>query len=177
MLKYLKTSFFIFLMTCCLFYKGKAQPADSLQQQLARKWMNAKAYTLKVAELMPEENYDFKPVSGEMSFKEQLLHIADNIEWLSSNYLLVPAPKTKEDTSGLNKTAVLKIVSDAYDTGSHAHLNLSAARLDEKVAFFAGPLSRRQILILMHDHQTHHLGQLIVYLRLKGIKPPEYIGW
>lgn len=41
----------------------------------------------------------------------------------------------------------------------------------------AGPLTRRQILILMHDHQAHHIGQLIVYLRLKGIKPPGYVGW
>jgi len=56
-------------------------------------------------------------------------------------------------------------------------MKMNAGQLDEKVKFFAGPMTRRQILILMHDHQTHHLGQLIVYLRLKGIKPPDYIGW
>lgn len=38
-------------------------------------------------------------------------------------------------------------------------------------------MTRRQILLLLHDHQTHHIGQVIVYLRLKGIKPPAYVGW
>jgi uncharacterized damage-inducible protein DinB len=56
-------------------------------------------------------------------------------------------------------------------------MKMNTGQMDEKVKFFAGPITRRQILILMHDHQTHHLGQLIVYLRLKGIKPPDYIGW
>jgi len=31
--------------------------------------------------------------------------------------------------------------------------------------------------VLLNDHQTHHRGQLVVYLRLNGIKPPAYIGW
>lgn len=67
-----------------------AQSNDSLQVQLSRKWENAKAYALKMADLMPAENYDFRAVADVMSFKEQLLHIADNMKWLSSAFLLVP---------------------------------------------------------------------------------------
>ncbi len=166
----------------CLFFllpynKLSAQSGnDSLLAQLELKWANAKVYALKMAELMPEKYYDFKPVPEEMSFKQQLLHIADNMEWLSSSYLFVPK-KNKIDTSIKDKSAVIKILSDAYDMGMMAHHNLSGKQLDEAVQFFAGPMSRRQILILMHDHQTHHLGQLIVYVRLKGIKPPDYVGW
>jgi len=73
----------------------KAQPADSLQVQLARKWVNSKAYALKLAALMPEDGYDFKASPEEMTFREQLLHIADNINWLSSSYLLVNGPAKK----------------------------------------------------------------------------------
>ena len=155
----------------------RAQSADSLQVQLSRKWMHSKTYALKLAASMPEQYYDFKPVPVEMSFKEQLLHLADNIQWLASSYLLVPALKDEKDLTNLTKADVLKIVGDAYDIGLKAHQSVSPARLNEIVSFFAGNLTRRQILILMHDHQTHHLGQLIVYLRLKGISPPEYVGW
>ena len=158
-------------------FKLSAQASnDSLLTQLNRKWTNAKEYALKMAELMPEKYYDFKPVPEEMSFRQQLLHIAENIEWLSSTYLFV-AEKNEIDTSVKSKAAVIKILSDAYDMGTAAHHNLSGKQLDEVVKFFAGPMTRRQILILMHDHQTHHLGQLIVYVRLKGIKPPDYVGW
>ncbi len=163
----------IFFMTP---FKISAQVNDSLLIQLARKWSHAREYTLKMAELMPEEYFDFKPVPEEMSFKEQLLHIAQNMEWLSTSYLFVKKI-TSKDAEAKDKAAVIKILSDAYDMGANAHKNLTSKQLDETVPFFAGPMTRRQILILMHDHQTHHAGQLIVYLRLKGIKPPDYVGW
>jgi uncharacterized damage-inducible protein DinB len=49
--------------------------------------------------------------------------------------------------------------------------------LDSKVAFFAGPKTKLQILNLMQDHVTHRRGQLIVYLNLNDIQPPKYTGW
>ncbi len=156
---------------------ANAQPADSLQVQLARKWANSKVYALKLAALMPEEDYDFKASAEEMSFKKQLLHIADNMNWLSSSYLFCDAPAKLDPNQKLSKEQVLKILADAYDRGLKAHTNVATNQLDDKIKFFAGPMTHRQILILMHDHQTHHLGQLIVYLRLKGIKPPSYVGW
>lgn len=169
--------------TCCLLlilysipYKVCSQTNDSLLVQLSRKWTNAKAHTLKIADLMPGEFYDFKPVPEEMSFKEQLLHTAQNMQGLSSSYLLA-ASKPHLNKEAKDKAAVLQILADSYDMALAAHQNLTAKQLDETVPFFAGPLTRRQILLLLHDHQTHHLGQLIVYLRLKGIKPPAYVGW
>ncbi|MEP7254104.1 MAG: DinB family protein, partial [Ginsengibacter sp.] len=121
--------------------------------------------------------YDFKPVPEEMSFREQLLHIAQNMQWLSTSYLFQDKNKTSNDTAAKTKADVMKVLSDAYDMGFAAHNSVKAKQLDEIVPFFAGPMSRRQMLILMHDHQSHHLGQIIVYLRLKGVKPPDYIGW
>jgi hypothetical protein len=72
----------ILIIVLASFFTVKAQPADSLQVQLARKWINSKAYALKLADLMPEDGYDFKATPEEMTFREQLLHIADNINWL-----------------------------------------------------------------------------------------------
>lgn len=176
-MKVIKAFGTMILFTVGLHFTSLAQQKDSLLVELSKKWANSKAYALKIATLMPEEDYDFKPVAGEMSFREQLLHIAENINWLSSDYLFVTAAKRVRDTAVLNKESVIKILSDAYDNGLSAHLALSPLQLDRRISFFAGPISLRQVLLLMHDHQAHHLGQLIVYLRLKGIKPPEYIGW
>jgi uncharacterized damage-inducible protein DinB len=154
-----------------------AQTGDSLLNQLARKWLNAKMYTLKLAELMPEEAYHYKPVPEVMSFKEQLLHMADNMQWLSSSFLFSKKEAIKKDTAKMDKPAVIAYIATAYDQALLAHYKLSQKQLNEVVPFFAGPMTRRQILILMHDHQTHHAGQLILYLRLKGIKPADYVGW
>lgn len=172
-LKVLATvSLFVFIIPFSL----RAQGKTDLLIELSRKWENSKSYALKIAALMPENEYGFKPAPEEMSFKQQLLHIADNINWLSSDYLNVSLAKRIKDTTGFNKEKVIKILSNAYDHGLIAH-KLSDKQLEEQVKFFVGPMTRRQILTLMHDHQSHHLGQLIVYLRLKGIKPPPYVGW
>lgn len=86
----------------------KAQTGnDSLLTQLARKWANAKVYAQKMAELMPEEYYDFKPVPEEMNFRQQLLHIANNMEQLFSSFLFVPK-KIKIDTTVKEKAAIIK---------------------------------------------------------------------
>lgn len=166
---------YVLLLTMCSHYCS-AQTNDSLLRQLAVKWQNSKAYTLKMAESMPEEAYDFKPVPDQMSYGEQLLHIADNMLWLSADFLLGAKSKNKNNARP-SKNEIINIVSAAYDSGLAAHYRLTTLQLDEMVKFFAGPKTRRQILVLMHDHQTHHVGQLIVYLRLKGIKPPAYVGW
>ncbi len=172
-----QVTFFFLLMSLGFSINGKAQTNDSLLNQLSAKWKNAKTYALKVAELMPEEQYNFKPVPDEMTFGEQLLHIAQNMNWLSSAYLLGSKQNSKSDAKVLSKQSIINTISTAYDSALAVHYRLTPKQLDEVVPFFAGPKSRRQILILMHDHQTHHIGQLIVYLRLKGIKPPEYVGW
>ncbi len=170
-------SFVLVVMVFCIPMVSNAQSSDSLLAQAGRKWNNAKAYTLGVAMQMPDADYNYKPVPEEMSFKQQLLHIAQNINWLSTAYLLSPAKTPDIDTATNTKAAVLQIVSDAYDRALTAQQQLTAQQLDEVVPFFAGPMSRRQILFLLHDHQTHHVGQLIVYLRLNGFKPPPYVGW
>lgn len=94
-----------------------------------------------MAELMPEEFYDFKPVPEEMSFKEQLLHIVQNMQWLSTSYLFEDKNKTGKDAEPKDKASVIKVLSDAYDMGLNAHKNISTKQLDEIVSFFAGPMS------------------------------------
>nr|WP_262481137.1 DinB family protein [Algibacter pectinivorans] len=41
--------------------------------------------------------------------------------------------------------------------------------------YFGADRTKRQILLLLADHITHHRGQMLVYMRLKGIKPPRYV--
>jgi uncharacterized damage-inducible protein DinB len=169
--------FLLLLLTGTQAKETKAQTTDSLLSQLSVKWNNARMYALKIAEMMPEEFYDFKPVPEQMSFGKQVLHTAGNMNWLSSAYLFASKQNLKTDTAHLRKADIIRLLGLAYDSALVVHYRLKEKQLDEVVSFFAGPKTRRQILILMHDHQTHHIGQLIVYLRLKGIKPPDYVGW
>ena len=156
-----------------------AQKTDSLFLDAAiTKLQNSKEYTLKVANLMPEEKYGFKPVPDEMSFGEQLLHISANLSWLTSSYITnVKATVTKAAKQVQKKEEIIQLLKKTYDFAISALKLFEASHLTDTVSFFAGPKTKLQIINLISDHQTHHRGQMIVYLRLNGIKPPEYIGW
>ena len=156
-----------------------AQKIDSLFLDAAiTKLQNSKEYTLKVANMMPEEKYGFKPVPDEMSFGEQLLHISANLNWLTSSYITnSKSPVTKAATKVQKKEELIQVLNETYDFAIDALKQFVVSHLADTVSFFAGPKTKLQIINLISDHQTHHRAQMIVYLRLNGIKPPEYIGW
>lgn len=168
----------LFILTSISFV-SHAQSSSYLQEMQAR-LENSRKYTLQVAQAMPEDLYAYKPADDEMDFRSQLLHIAQNISWLTSTHLTTqpnPITGTMLKNTGQSKADVETIVTMAFDYAIDAVRHFDAANLEEKVTFFAGPLSKRQIIQLINDHQAHHRGQIVVYLRIKGIKPPAYIGW
>ncbi len=160
-------------------YAATAQKIDFLFLDAAiTKLQNSKEYTLKVANLMPEEKYGFKPVPDEMSFGEQLLHISANLGWLTSSYITNrKSPVIKVATQVQKKEEIIQVLDKTYDFAIGALKSFEASHLADTVSFFAGPKTKLQIINLISDHQTHHRAQMIVYLRLNGIKPPEYVGW
>jgi uncharacterized damage-inducible protein DinB len=141
------------------------------------KWENSKSYLIAIAEKMPEENYDFKPTERQMSFKEQLIHINENMEWLSITYFTnIEYKKEKKELSETKKETILAL-ENTFDVVLEIITNTPEEELNEPVDFFAGTKSKLQILNLLQDHVTHHRGQLIVYLNLNEIYPPKYSGW
>jgi uncharacterized damage-inducible protein DinB len=143
-----------------------------------KKLENSKAYLLQVADMMPAAQYGYRPTAAEMSFGEQLLHISSNMGWLCSSYLEKGTnPVSKDDEKLQDKDRIRVVLVRTYDYAIGVLQQFSPSNLGDQVSFFAGPLTKLQIINLLSDHQTHHRGQLLVYLRLSGITPPKYGGW
>ena len=165
---------------CSLCCQTNAQSVDTLFIRAAyAKLKSAATYTLDVANAMPAENYTFKPSPAEMSFAQQLTHLSRNLGWLSSYYLggKEKNPVSEADLKLQQKDSIIAVVNRAYSYALAKLKQFPADQLPDTVSFFAGPMSNLQIINLLHDHQTHHRGQLVVYLRLNGIGPPAYVGW
>ncbi|TDE31455.1 DinB family protein [Flavobacterium ranwuense] len=141
------------------------------------KWDNSKDYLIAVAQAMPEDKYDYKPTAQEMSFREQLFHIQDNMKWLSTTHFSEEKYVKKEAAKGLSKAQIIQEIEASFDTAKTFVQKTKDVELSQKVDFFAGPKSKLQILNLMQDHVTHHRAQILVYLNLNQIQPPKYIGW
>jgi uncharacterized damage-inducible protein DinB len=151
-----------------------AQQAN-VKDAFLEKWENSKNYLIAMAELMPEEDYGYKPTERQRSFAEQLEHIQGNMDWLSTKYF--SREKDKSETYPSEKEQIIVSLKKAFDAVGETVAATSEEELKETVEFFAGPKSKLQILNLLLDHVTHHRGQLIVYLNLKEVEPPRYVGW
>ena len=113
-----------------------------------------------------------------MSFGEQLMHLASNMGWLCTSYLGgSESPVSKTANKTLKKEYLLSQLNKTYDYAINILQHFETGHLADTVTFFAGPMNKLQIINLLNDHQTHHRAQLLVYLRLNGIKPPQYVGW
>lgn len=149
----------------------------TLKEAWLEKWENSKNYLIGIAEAMPEEHYNFKPTERQMSFKEQLLHIKGNMDWLSTTYFTEQKFDRSEKAQPETKAETIALLTTAFDNAKKIIKNTQEETLQETVDFFAGPKSKIQILNLLQDHVTHHRGQTIVYLNLKGVEPPRFVGW
>ncbi len=145
---------------------------DALIPRLVRHWQTSKAYTLAIADQMPEDGYASKPNPDEMTFAEQLVHIARANGFFVSKVAGTPSPIGKPDK--MDKATVMKLVSDSYDYVIKSIGSLTPEQLGKEVELEGMKLNGLEALMLASDHTTHHRGQCIVYLRVKGIKPADY---
>lgn len=155
---------------------GFAQQSSAKEAWL-EKWENSKDYLVAIAEVMPEEHFGFKPTERQMSFKEQLIHIKGNMDWLSSTYFSEEDFKREKTVIPETKAAVIALLSEAFDAAKAKVESASEEDLERTIDFFDGPKSKLQMLNLLQDHVSHHRGQLIVYLNLNSVEPPKYVGW
>lgn len=152
--------------------------AQSMQSDWAARWANARDYTLAVATAMPAEDYSFRPVDTiGMTFGEQLLHLGHNSRWLSLSKLRGEECPAKPTVDASDKQAVMAYVKESFAIADSILATLTFSELDQDVEWFTGPISKRRIGLLIFDHVTHHRAQAIMYLRMKGIAPPRYVGW
>ncbi len=150
------------LLALALIVAPAAVRADSIVPQLVQHWKTSKAYTIQIARQMPEDGYSFKPNPDQMTFKEQLMHIAGMNEYflstITGNKQPLPKPKV------LDKASVIKSLEESFDYVIKTVGNLTPEQADKHL----------EILLHAMDHTTHHRGQCVVYLRARGIKPAEY---
>jgi uncharacterized damage-inducible protein DinB len=133
-----------------------------MKEQLLATLENSKNYTLGVAAAMPDKSYDFKPTESVWNFGELLHHIAYGIQWWQKNYVEGIETAWNPPAVKNNKKEIESCLTEAY---ASLQKTVSKTATNDKVinGFYA-----------TLDHITHHRGQAIIYLRCKGITPPEY---
>ena len=144
----------------------------SLVDILVKHWQTSKTLTLAAADAMPEADYSFKATPSEMSFGEQMNHIAKG----NTNYCAaaVGAPNPLTGSLDNSKASAEKDLTTAFDFCINGLQKMSDADLMKMVGTGSHQVTAFERFWGGFTHTAHHRGQAEVYLRLKGITPPEY---
>jgi uncharacterized damage-inducible protein DinB len=129
-------------------------------------------FTLKVADQMPEADYGFKMTPPQMSFAEQITHLAQTLpEVLAAFSNEKPNPGKP---ASMNKKDVLAYVRQSFDNSIDKVSKLTPAQISKTYNSEEGSMTGLELLMFLMDHTTHHRASAEMYLRAKGIKPTEY---
>ncbi|MGA2986950.1 MAG: DinB family protein [Terriglobia bacterium] len=143
---------------------------------LVTDWKISKQYTLAVAARMPAGLYDFKPNATEMTFGEQLVHIAAvNYYWLSR---LTETKNQFTKPIQTDKDSIIQLLDKSFDYVIDLLPKITQQQLDKMVTDVGWPsrteVNGRGILLNLLVHTAHHRAQCEVYMRVKNIAPPRY---
>jgi len=148
--------------------------------EFIRDWEASKQFTIDVANAMPAELYSFKPNPEEMTFGEQMVHIAvaNVFRFNQITGMKPPFPLDLEKAPASEKQNVLKLLDQSFDYVIAALPAITPEQLQRTwhIPSWKGRTDPdgRAMIVNMFVHTAHHRAQCEVYMRAKGIKPPDY---
>lgn len=174
----------ILILTSILLFSTIKSPLFSQQNEFIKEYLerleNSKKYLILIAEMMPEEKYDFKATPESMSFAENLMHIGWAMDWHSQSLMGEREARdwntdTELKVDKKSKKEMIATINNTFDSTIKFISDFDINRLEERLDYFGSDRTKRQILLLLADHITHHRGQMLVYMRMNELKPPRYV--
>ena len=164
----------LMLVLSCAGLLAVAEPAraQDISAIVVKHLTTSRDFTLKVADQMPDADYGFKLTPPQMSFAEQMAHLADDQANLLAPFSGAP-PKPSKPAS-MSKKDVMAYVRQSFDQTIATVSKLTPAQVSRTYQAFGGSMTGLELLMFVLDHTTHHRASAEMYLRAKGIVPAEY---
>jgi uncharacterized damage-inducible protein DinB len=129
---------------------------------------------IKSAELMPEADFSFRPTEKVRTYGELLGHVANDNYVFCANALGQDNPN-KADFEKVGKVALIEGLTASFAYCDPAY-RMDEMKAMEETTFFGDKGSRLWVLIYNATHESEHYGNIVTYLRMKGLVPPSTRG-
>jgi DinB superfamily len=157
---------------------GLLQAQSSISPDQMADWERNRTTVLAYIDAMPDSATGFRPTPGVRTFAEQFDHIVSTNLDVAAIALrgLKSAPVLGDSTKYLHdKAALRKYAAATYDYLLKALHEAKPAQLSKPVAIYGQPAQpASRVAMLSYEHSVWTLGQVVPYLRLNGVTPPEY---
>jgi hypothetical protein len=145
--------------------------SNPISADAKQSYISIKNILLKSADKMPEENYSFRTTPQVRTYGEMIAHIADTQIFLCA---MVKGEKkagtAAGKTSRADLSAALKASFDYCDPVYDAMTDAAGA---QTVKMFGRDTSKIGVLNANVAHDNEMYGQMVAYMRIKGIVPPS----
>lgn len=133
---------------------------------------------IQLAEAVPADDYDWRPMEGVRSVSEVYAHVT------AANYMFggILGDDTPEDIGiedppdnleeVTEKERVVALLTNSFPYVRELIAGIPDSTLDDEVTLFGQPSTVRDVLLLTTTHMHEHLGQSIAYARSVGVAPP-----
>ena len=158
---------------CAGYAQAQGAAPDAAVRTVRELWKSATDYVTQAAAEVPESLYSFKPAPTVRTFGQLIGHIA------GSQYLMCAAalgdPPRAEDAIERTRTQKAELVaalkeSTAYCEKAYAQSDASA---QQQTQLFGQSRSRLYAFGLNATHNGEHYGNIVTYMRIKGLVPPS----
>lgn len=169
----------LILLICCLFLMNTTASSqekasgDPLSTFNKRAYGQIKDWLLRSAERVPEEHYNFRPTESVRSFGQVVGHLADIQYTFCSLVREEKNPGLKIEQTKTSKTDLIAALKDAFAYCDVTYESMTDASGIHTVKLGRSDTPKLSVLSVNIAHSALHYGNLITYMRLKGIVPPS----
>lgn len=142
--------------------------------ELKQNYDGIKNNVTKGAEKMSDADYSFKATPQVRSYGEIITHIADVQIMLCG--MVNGEQKHVSNPKAMSKTDAQTALKEAFDYCDPVYNGLTDTAATQTVKMFGRDRSKFGVLDFGVIHDNEMYGQMVVYLRLKGLVPPSSEG-
>lgn len=118
-------------------------------------------------------DYAFKPTPEVRSLGQILGHVADSNFQICGAASGMKPPMSHVEKTRTSKADLVDAVKQSFAFCDEVYASMSDAKGAEMVSFFGAQRSRLTVLDFNTGHDFEHYGNLVTYMRLKGMVPPS----
>ena len=167
------------------------KPAEppTIASVLDRQLSSIERNIMGAAAAVPADKYDFSPATANIpgdfktpnpvrTFGEQLKHIGEDLDALGAGILGEKRTASEEENGPKNvktKDDVINYLKAAFAKGHSGIKTINQQNVVEEIQspFGNNKVTRLSLAVSMIGHSNNHYGQIIEYLRMNGMVPPE----
>ena len=153
--------------------QGGAAPADAAVGAVRQNWQQVSRYLVQTAEDFSEADYAYKPVATVRSVGEMIGHVA-GAQFMMCAAALGEPPRAEDavEREAKTKAALVKALRESNEYCARAYAQTDAAA-NASAQLFGMNMTRLGALTLNAVHDGEHYGNLVTYMRMKGMVPPS----